>query len=121
MPKRFYPKKKINFQSNTLVRKINFKNLKHDKWSRLKSKPLQQIKINEQNIKFEKKWLRRRFNEELRIKQALKFYYGPFREKNFRSYLLRRLKSKKKSKFSRIFNAAIRTSIRFIINAKKII
>ena len=46
--------------------------------------------------KFEKKWLRRRFSEELRIKQSLKFFYGPIREKFFRKYLLLSLNNKTK-------------------------
>ena len=32
----------------------------------------------------------------MRIKQALKFYYGPLREKNFRKYLLLSLNNKTK-------------------------
>jgi ribosomal protein S4 len=46
--------------------------------------------------KFEKKWLRRRFSEELRIKQSLKFFYGPIREKFFRKYLLLSINNKTK-------------------------
>jgi len=92
--KRHYPKKKINYQTNDFVRNINLKKINHDKWSFLKLKIPKFIKVNDQNLKFEKKWLRRRYNEELRSKQALKFYYGPGREKNFRKILLSSLNNK---------------------------
>lgn len=94
--KRFYPKKKINYQTNDFVRPLNLEKLNQSKWSFLKLKRPQNFKTIDQSLKFEKKWLRRRYNEELRIKQALKFYYGPLREKNFRKYLLLSLNNKTK-------------------------
>jgi ribosomal protein S4 len=69
------------------------------KWEKLKAKPVLFSKVCENSstrkIKFEKKWLRHRFGERLRNKQALKAFYGPLRERTFQKYLIGALSNKK--------------------------
>ena len=92
---RFHRKKKINLQSQALVQPWNITNVHRQKWKKLKAQTLQFLNVQPlfSLEKTRKSWVRRRYGQQLRIKQALKGFYGPLRERTFRKYLLKALNS----------------------------
>ena len=95
---RFSPKKRINFQTGESVRSWNINKVFSNKWQKLKqirsNVNFNLIEINLGTNKLEKRWLQNRYGEQLRNKQALKSFYGPIRDRTFKKYLIKSLKTK---------------------------